>query len=430
LPELAQAGLITAGADCKALVELKPYGWGEREGWLCSDRVPLDGERCQPADDFVLGASPASTTLALLALRDPVARALDLGTGCGVQTLHLSDHCAQIVATDLNLRAVELAQLTLGLNQVRADLRAGSLYQPVSGELFDQIVTNPPYVMSPPATSHLVYRETGFAADALVREVVVGGAERLSPGGTLQVLGNWALTSADWQDRLAAWVEPTGCDALIVQRERLDVHEYIEVWLADAGMTGTPGYLEAYRDWKEYFDSLGIKAVGMGWINLRRSGRENPEVRMVDWPQPVGQPIAAGIADFFSAIGPSRMSAAEILRQRWELAKDVTQATLGAPGAADPSQISLRQATRWRRSVEVGSEAAAVLGACDGEFSLGQLLEATAEVMDADSRRLADALLPQFRELILDGFLLSPAEAASRRLRQQVAGKPSLGGWI
>jgi methylase of polypeptide subunit release factors len=408
LPELAQAGLVELGQSCAARIELKPYGWGEREGWICSDRTPLDAMGGQPANDFVLGASPASTTLTQLTLRDPVASALDLGTGCGIQALQLSDHCQRIVATDLNPRAITLARLTLGLSLVRADLRIGSLYQPVAGEFFDLIVTNPPYVMTPPAASQLVYREGGLAADELVRTVVTAGAGRLNPGGVLQVLGNWAITSADWRDRLAAWVEPTGCDALIVQREQLDAHEYIELWLADAGMAGAPGYLSAYRDWKAYFDSLGIKAVGMGWINLRQSHREVPEVRMVDWPQPVAHPIAAQIGAFFAAVEPSRMSAAELLGQRWMLAGDVVQTTVGEAGAADPDRIVLRQRAGWCRSVEVGTELAAVLGACDGELALGELLNAVATVLAADAEKLTESLLPQLRELILTGFLNGP----------------------
>ena len=100
--------------------------------------------------DFVLGVSAASTTLAQLTVRRPVPRALDLGTGCGVQSLHLARHSAEVVATDLNPRALALARLTALINGIDLDLREGSLYAPVAGERFDLITTNPPYVMSPP----------------------------------------------------------------------------------------------------------------------------------------------------------------------------------------------------------------------------------------------------------------------------------------
>ncbi|PWQ85858.1 methyltransferase, partial [Enterococcus faecium] len=66
--------------------------------------------------DHVLGIGGASVSLAHAVIRHPVARALDLGTGCGIQALHLDAHCEQIVATDTNPRALALAAATARLN--------------------------------------------------------------------------------------------------------------------------------------------------------------------------------------------------------------------------------------------------------------------------------------------------------------------------
>jgi hypothetical protein len=130
----------------------------------------------------VLGLSPASSTLAQMTIRRPVGSALDLGTGCGVQSLHLATHADRVVATDLNPRAVSFARLTGALNELILDVREGSLYEPVSDETFDLIVTNPPYVMSPPTGERLVYREGGFTGDRLVEQVVRGGGAAAQPG--------------------------------------------------------------------------------------------------------------------------------------------------------------------------------------------------------------------------------------------------------
>lgn len=277
LTGLRDAGLVTGGGRLQATVELKPHGSDRREGWICSDATPLDGTVGRPKADFVLGASPASTTLAQLVPPGRYRRALDLGTGCGIQALHLD--AEEIVATDLNPRALELARISLGLSGVRVDLRLGSLYDPVAGEGFDLIATNPPYVMSPPTGNRLVYREGSLTGDDLVRQVVTGGADHLAEGGMLTVLGNWAVTAGQpWPERLADWIRPTGCDALVLQRELLDPFEYIEIWLTDAGLAGTPDYLDRYTEWLDYFAAAGIEAVGMGWIGLRKSGREHPEL--------------------------------------------------------------------------------------------------------------------------------------------------------
>ena len=61
--------------------------------------------------------------------------------------------------------ALALAAATARLNGMSWDLRAGSMFEPVAGERFDLIATNPPFVVSPPEGDRLVYRETGFDGD-------------------------------------------------------------------------------------------------------------------------------------------------------------------------------------------------------------------------------------------------------------------------
>lgn len=397
--------LIDDGGDVRADVEIKPYGDDERSFWICADRTPLDGRQYPPRPDFVLGASPASTTLAQLIPRTSVRSALDLGTGCGIQALHLAGHCRRIVATDLNPRALELARISTVISGVTIDARLGSLYEPVAGETFDLIVTNPPYVMSPPSRSRLVYREGNEEGDGLMRRVITEAAEHLNPGGTLIVLGNWAITDQDWDQRLAAWVGPTGCDALVLQREVLDPFEYVELWLADAGLAGSSDYAARYREWLDYFDGLGITSIGMGWVALRASGRARPEVRFEDWPHLVHQPVGEAFEEFFGAVDSARFSDADLCGSRWQLDPRVVQETLGTPGAADPQHLVLRQQFGFGRAVEPGTALAAVAGACDGELPLGVLIDAVASLTGVDGLQLRSEVLPGIRRLVSEGFL-------------------------
>jgi methylase of polypeptide subunit release factors len=405
LPGLRAAGLVLGDTELRASVELKPHGSDRAEGWICSDATPLDGRVGKPREDFVLGASPASTTLSQLVPPGRYGRALDLGTGCGIQALHLD--AEQVVATDLNPRALDLARISLGLSGVTADLRLGSLYEPVDGELFDLIATNPPYVMSPPGDARLVYREGAFNADDLVREVVTGGAAHLADGGTLTVLGNWAVTSGQsWEDRLAGWIRPTGCDALVLQRELLDPYEYIEIWLTDAGLAGSPEYLDRYRDWLDYFSGAGIEAVGMGWISLRKAGREHPSLRFDDWPHAVHQPVGEAFGDFFGAVEPSRLAEPDFLGRAWQTHPGLAQEAIGAPGAADPQHLVLRQQYGFGRAVEADTALAAIVGACDGDLPLGVLVGAVAGLLDVDAEALRDEVVQPLRRLVADGYLL------------------------
>ena len=417
LTALLEAGLLAsaAGARVRAVAPIRPYGAeagpgsAAVSGWICHDRLPnVDGRSDPPRPDHVLGGSPASTTLAQLTLRTPVASALDLGTGCGVQSLHLAGHARRVVATDLNPRALALARITARLSGVDADLRLGSLYGPVAGERFDLIVSNPPYVMAPPAAAgqRLTYREGALPGDELVRQVVVDGARHLAPGGTMQVLCNWAiLGDQPWQERLASWLSPTGCDALVIERERLDPYAYIELWLSDAGLDRSPDYDERYREWLDYFAHLGIEGVGLGWVSLRNAGRDHPDLRLEEWPYAVHQPVGEAFAAQHRAVDWAERTDGALLATRWRVAPGVVQETLGRPGAADPEHVVLRQAFGLARAVEVDTGVAALVGACDGDLTASEIIGAIARLLEVDAAALVADLTPRLRALVADGFL-------------------------
>ena len=400
---LVAGGMLAAsGGEVRALLDCRPYADDEHDWWVVSDLTPgLDGQHVTVTADHVLGVSPASTSLAQLTIREPVGQALDLGTGCGVQALHLSTHAGTVVATDVNRRALDVAAFNAALNEVRLDLRDGSLWEPVAGGEFDLITTNPPFVISPATADRLVYRDSGLPGDQVVEAIVRGAPAHLADGGWCQILANWAI-SADqpWDDRLADWIDPA-CDALVVQREVLDPPSYVELWRRDAGRHGTPSYLQAYDAWLGWFERERIEGIGFGWVNLRKGRPGVPVARaLLDWPHAVEQPIATAVRDWGVA---ARVEVRE--DDRLVARPDVHQETLGAPGAEDPEAIVLRQQTGLRRARRVDTVEAALVGACDGELSVAQILDALATLLARDPDDLRTAYLPVVRELVAEGYL-------------------------
>jgi hypothetical protein len=88
---------------------------------------------------------------------------------------------------------------------------------------------------------------------------------------------------------------------------------------------------------------------------------------------------------------------------------DVRQETVGAPGAEDPEVIVLRQQTGLRRARRVDTVEAALVGACDGDLSVGQILEALATLLQRGADELRASYLPVVRELVDEGYLVSEA---------------------
>ncbi|MBV9830328.1 MAG: methyltransferase [Marmoricola sp.] len=441
LPGLVD-GLVGAGilerhaGQVRALLDVRPYATDAADLWVVSDLTPgLDGRPARVAADHVLGISPAATSLAQITVRDEVGSALDLGTGCGVQSLHLAAHAGQVVATDVNRRALELTRFNLVLNDVSGvDVREGSLFEPVAGERFDLVATNPPFVISPalrdgpggpssgtrdgpggPSSGtregRLLYRDSGLPGDLVVERIVREVPGHLRPGGVAQVLANWVIArDRPWDERLADWI--SGCDAWAVQREVLDPPAYVELWLKDAGLHPSTGgtvedYRRRYNAWLAWFDEQGVEAVGFGWISLRATGAE-PVLRLEEWPYEIEQPLGEEVAAYFSRSDAlRRLSDDDLLAGKLVARPDLRQETYGAPGAADPEQVVLRQQRWMRRARQADTVEAALVGACDGELTLAQILDALGRLLETTSD-LRAAYLPVVRELVAEGFLAAP----------------------
>ena len=77
----------------------------------------------------------------------PCELILDLGCGygaIGIVAARLSEG-GHVILTDVNERAVALARKNVAANGVgNAEVRSGSLYEPVTGMAFDHILSNPP----------------------------------------------------------------------------------------------------------------------------------------------------------------------------------------------------------------------------------------------------------------------------------------------
>ncbi|MET0296868.1 MAG: methyltransferase, partial [Microbacterium sp.] len=343
------------------------------------------------------------------------ARGLDIGTGCGIQSLRARRHVDHLVATDVSARALRYTALNALLNGVDGiDTRLGSLFAPVEGETFDRIVSNPPFVITPRVAGvpTYEYRDGGMVGDDLVAAVVTGVGAHLSPGGVAQLLGNWeSRDGVDGLDRVRDWVRasPVPLDAWIVERELLDPLSYAELWVRDGGtVPGTPQYAALIDAWLDDFEARGVTGVGFGYVLLRRPHGGDPTLsRFERMPQPLpdaglGAHLADALAahDRLATLDDTGLAASVLV-----VSSDVTEARHQLPGAEAPTVIELRQGGGFGRALAVDPGLAALVGACDGDLPVGVLVDAIAELLEVDEVALRADLLPRVRELVFTGFL-------------------------
>lgn len=424
----AALGLIEVdGGVIRPLLDLRPYAFvddaGAGEWWIASDlgELTVGGPLRR---DHVLGVGGASTTLSGLMIREPVDRVLDLGTGCGIQAMHASRHAREVIATDVSARALELAGFNAALNRIpNIGLRRGSLFDPVAGERFDRIVSNPPFVITPRdgRAPRYEYRDGGLSGDDLVAAVVGGAADHLERGGVAQLLGNWEYRDGiDGLERVRGWVDASAdharTDAWVIEREVQDPALYAETWIRDGGQRPGPDFDALVGAWLDDFAGRDVVSVGFGWLTLRRRADEARPIRRFErMPGPVaggvaglGAHLAAGLA---ASDAERRVDDAALAGSRLRVAADVTEERHYWPGAEHPTVMTLRQGGGFGRSWSVGTELAAVVGACDGDLPLGAIVGAVAELLGGDADAVARGVLPRVRELVRDGALLLPDAA-------------------
>ncbi|MGB3481964.1 MAG: methyltransferase [Mycobacterium sp.] len=410
LGALIDSGVVetTPQGTVRAALDLRPHSDGARDFLVVSDQ---DGAlRSGPVrHDHVLGIGGASVSLAQAVVRDPVRRALDLGTGCGIQALHLDGHCDEIVATDTNQRALALAATTARLNGMSWDLRCGSLFEPVAGERFDLIVSNPPFVVGSGALD-FQYRDSGMAGDLLCATLISQVGDHLEPGGSAQIMANWIVREGDdWRDRVAGWLADTGLHAWVVQREFADPISYVSLWTADAGELPE----EAARrggQWLDWFGAEDIAGIGMGLITLRapRLGERRAPDRVLEEITGADEMLTGPeVAAFFARreylhdttdnqLLGARLSTAPVFLEEQSLPGvdgwQLVGAAVRRPGG--PAAV-----------LGVDEVSRALLAGCRGEVPLGALLELLAAHHGVDAAALADAALPVVREAIGRGIL-------------------------
>ena len=399
LERLLRAGLLTRRGDViKARMRLIPY-----DGLILACDVKPRDFASMPAD-YVDGVTPPTRLLAALTVRRPIKAALDLGTGSGVQALLAARHSRHVVAVDVNPRALRYTAFNASLNgSSNIECRRGSLFEPVTGERFDLIVANPPYVISPDTALWL--RDSGQPGDGLCRELVEAAPSFLADGGWAIVLVNWIHTkNAAWWVPLRRWVEGEGFDAWLLRYRTEDPLDYAAVWNGGWRTRGAQ-YGRAIDRWRAYYHRLGIRAIGTGAILLRRRSAPRHWLRADDFPSPItgaaGDQLArtARVQDFLARSVGNR----DLLNERLSLApRHRLEESVGNGGRR---RTVLRLEAPLAFSMAVSPVVLDLLSRLDGRQSLGAAIAELARSTRRPPRALTRSLLPPIRRLLRAGLL-------------------------
>lgn len=473
-PSLYRAAAVDARRRDDVLIA---SDWGELAGAIPGpDHVmPVGGATrtlaalaAYGADERVLDVGTGCGYHAILAA---LCGARVTATDVSARALGYARFNAALAGAEIDFRRGSLLEPVRGPRSDPADAVDSADSLSAARERYDVVVSNPPFVITPEAARAdgvRTYRDGGREGDSLLAELVGELGDVLAPGGRAWMLGNWEIKASDaapdrpfgsvsdllrdaapdrpldavpdWARGPAAWI-PDGLDAWVIQREVLAPPDYAEMWLRDGGQTPRDGgYEKAYAAWLEDFARRGVVGVGMGYISVRA-----PEGESGDWDaghSNAGNWDAAGSnaedsakrrpwRRFEELSGPAPIDLHGYVEGVWAH-RDLLRAgdsallaarlvcrgvehRLHAPGQPEPFMLKLAQVAGFAAEVQVTSAVAGVVGACDGELTLGALCDAVAQLLGEPVENVRTEVLPAVRELVGLGILISGEPLTAQR---------------
>lgn len=358
--------------------------------------------------DLILGINPSTSVLHRFTLRHQAGRALDFGSGSGVQAILLAERCGQVAATDINPRAAAFGRFNARLNGVaNVDFHTGDGFAPLGEEKFDLIVSNPPFFITPPSDD--VYCANPLELDDFCRLLARQSAERLTPGGFFQMTFEWVeIEGEPWQERLRGWVESAGCDAWILREAHEPIEEYAHRRLAETRLATPEQDLATFREWLDHFRKRRVvnvhgglfllrKREGANWIRIDEDAAHPPNkylgdivlrcLEAEDW-------LRTHDDDALADARPRLVEGSQLLHRL-----DLTASGWRLQGAALSSPTALADPKRFTKDL------ATFVSRLTGEEPLGRLVSSLASEVNVPVERVRTECFGLVRTLLRQGFL-------------------------
>lgn len=260
--ELTESGLLEEQDN---FVRARFQVQAEAGLFFLSDFMPRDH-----AADIVLPIGPSGRHLACVTIRKKIESALDLGCGCGIQSLLAARHTDLVTATDINPRALALTKINAEMNDVaNIEILAGSHFEPVRGRKFDLIVANLPYVIAP--QKKYIYRDPDLPRDESVRKILLATPQYLNEGGFAHIMISWINKQGEpWWALSNEMLQSMHTDSWLNHNGSKSNPEYAAMWISTDVKKEPEKYALEKAEWTDWYRSQGIHQFELGVMTLRK----------------------------------------------------------------------------------------------------------------------------------------------------------------
>jgi methylase of polypeptide subunit release factors len=359
--------------------------------------------------DTVLWPNPTTLLCYQLAMRSPVGRTLDLGTGNGILALAAAGHSGAVVATDINSRARMFCEFNAALNGVtNIEFREGNAFEPVHGERFDLILANPPFFVTP--SVRRVYSDNSMELDGLCRMLIRQAPAHLNENGYSQMLVEWVqLKGQPWRERLSEWFQASGCDVWVLSSYKRSAAEYALIRVMEDRESTTPADQAAIStQWQAYFESHQVETIYGGIIVMRRREGRN-WIRMEELSSMPSRPFGDYIHRVFENHDTlERLSEQQLLASRPALppSAHLHKQFKISPDGWVLTSIDLQLGEGLPYSIALQPQVADFIAACNGKRTLAEIADQIASESAVDPAMVRHETCAVIRQMADRGLLV------------------------
>ncbi len=358
--------------------------------------------------DLVLWPNPSTNTLWRHVIPGRSAATLDLGTGCGVIGLLAAANSDTVVASDLNPRAIEFARFNATLNGVaNMETVVGDCFEPVGGRTFDLILANPPFFITP--RNDFLFCQNPLELDGLCRRLVKEAPAHLNEGGYFEMLCEWAeIDGQPWQERIAEWMEGSGCDMWILHAGKQVPDIYAETYIFQT-VPDKSLDAERFSEFMQYYRQRKLAAIHNGFIVMRRRNGGG-RLRIEEMPGADSSDLGEAILDGFAAHDLLEACAEDekllAMRLRPSAVARLTRNYLPVENGWHMDAIHLRRESAMPVQLELEPLVAEFFRQLDGKLTAGEAIQAIAGKSDAPLEKVRSESLAMLRRFIELGLLV------------------------
>ncbi|MBT8099645.1 MAG: methyltransferase, partial [Gammaproteobacteria bacterium] len=312
-------------------------------------------------------------------------------------------HSEHVIATDISESALRYTAFNVALNGIEnVECRAGDLFEPVAGESFDLILSNPPFVIGP--GGEYTYRDSPLELDGFCAALASAGPAHLNEGGHLQMLCEWAgIDGEDWQERVMRWSHDSGCDTWILHTGSLPAAEYVRRRRSDISGPDEAGVA---KNWLDYLGDRNVDSIVAGVITLRKRGGDNWQ-QVLSISGEIGESASFALRRCFDAQDFLELCSddASLLEAVLQISPKIATEPRTEGQSGQPTSVLVRRGDGLPVIAELDLAVMVFLQQLDGQRSLSEAIARFAQLTETETKNVQSELVAAARLFVTQGFV-------------------------